>query len=178
MANSVTTKSTSNFVTVNRSNWDNINHVSLYGTIDKRFAWMRVANGAINGTNNQVGLWQLTYALSMVAFRQCQLTRRWLIPLWTMQHSCGRAYNALATFDNQWQHYTALGGASDGWIANSSGAYPGTALTGIGTLNETVGFPEGGETVRTSANVNPPWPFKSTLVTATSSWAVASTVTV
>jgi hypothetical protein len=67
-------------------------------------------------------------SLSMGVFRACQTTRRWIITYWSLARRCGRAYNAMNTFDDGWHRYTANGHPFDGWIANSASVYPGTSL--------------------------------------------------
>ncbi|HEX7939910.1 MAG TPA: hypothetical protein VF483_13060 [Gemmatimonadaceae bacterium] len=121
----------SDFMKAYRATTDYVSHVSIYGTIDKRFAWMRVANSAIDGTNDQVPRWASGYTIAMGVLKVCQTMRRVLIPLPSVERRCGRAYNAMATFDTYWQRYTARGGAFDGWIANSTSAYPGTTLSDV-----------------------------------------------
>jgi hypothetical protein len=120
-------KTGSPIVTANAQWRDSLPHAAVYGTLDPRFAWMKVTSSALYGTAAPAADWENKYRSTMGIFKKCLIVK-WFIILKSTAKACARAYNAMASYDKIWHQYTAGQSASDGWIPNWSSIYPVNAI--------------------------------------------------
>jgi len=107
---------------------DALPHASVYGTLPRRYAWMKVTASALN-QDDQVDNWIRYYRRSARSLKACQVTGFFVIVSAWRAYYCRRGYKALVNVDKTWHYFT--GGSSlafDGFVPNSRTIYPGTTL--------------------------------------------------
>jgi pimeloyl-ACP methyl ester carboxylesterase len=123
-------RTTSSVITSNKNTTDNLRHAAIYGTMDRRFAWMYLASSAQYGDVSSVHGWRHDYGSAVKILKACQIVRFHIVVSPYHGHLCRRGYKAATSVDERWQAFTAGGNVpSDAWIPNSSSAYPGTTLS-------------------------------------------------
>jgi predicted alpha/beta hydrolase family esterase len=131
-------KTSSTAIANNRDRLDNIPHATVYGTIPKGNAWLKVTVGATYGNTDRYADASRALLVGKGVLKSCANVRKYVILYWwSLAKKCARGYNALNTFDDGWARYTANRAPSDGWIVNTSSAYPGTTLSN-GSINRQV----------------------------------------